>query len=611
MSKLFSRKKVDTRQSIDIKQQFKKVDVGIVNGVFIYTTPLMVGEFAKQINKPANDIIKYFFLKGKMLTLTTTMTEEQMGEVCLEYNYDFEKKIQIDETNLLENLTVKDNEKDLVKRPPVITIMGHVDHGKTTLLDFIRKSKVVSGEAGGITQHIGAYQISYNGEKITFIDTPGHEAFTEMRARGASVTDIVVLVVAADDGIKPQTEEAIDHAKAANVPIIVFINKMDKPNVNPDKAMSELSNKGLVVEDWGGDILCIKGSALTGQNVDQLLDSILTLSEVMELKANPNRLALGVTIEANMDKGHGPVATLLVKNGTLQKGDYVVIGGSYGRIRAIFNDLGKEISNAIPSQPIKITGLNEIPLAGARILVLKDEQQAKDIAKKIKDNQISNERLSSTRKIDLDNKQFNLIVKADVQGSLEAIKGMVNKIEVEGTQLNLLRSAIGAISESDIQLAKASKAIIIGFNVKPSKIVKDIADDQKIDIFFYNIIYKFKEDLISMLYGTLDPIEVEEELGEAIVKQLWKHSTIGTIAGCIVTSGEITRNAKCRIVRDGIVVYTSEIGSLRQGKDVVNSISSGKECGIVIERFNDLKEGDTIQTFKIIAKTAKDIRNAK
>lgn len=611
MAREFNNKKVDTRESINLKQQFKKVDTGIVNGVFVYTSPLTVGEFAKQINKPVNDIIKYFFMKGKMLSLTTLMTEEQMGEICLEYNYDFEKKVQVDETNLLDNLSVKDKSDDLIKRAPVITIMGHVDHGKTTLLDFIRKTKIAFGEAGGITQHIGAYQINYGGEKITFIDTPGHEAFTEMRARGAGVTDIVVLVVAADDGIKPQTEEAIDHAKAANVPIIVFVNKMDKLGVNPEKTMSELAQKGLMVEEWGGDVLCIKGSALTGKNVDKLIESIIIMADMLELKANPNRLALGVAIEANMDKGHGPVATLLVKNGTLQRGDYIVIGGSSGRIRAIFNDDGKEIAKAYPGQPVKITGLSEIPLAGAKFIVLKDEQQAKDLAKKIREKQVNLDRLALTKKIDLDNKQFNIIVKADVQGSLEAIKGMINKTEIPGTQINILRSAIGAISESDIQLSKASNGIIIGFNVKPSKIVKDIADEQKIHIYFYNIIYKFKEDLISMLYGTLDPIEVEEELGEAEVKQIWKHSTIGTIAGCLITSGEITRNAKARVVRDGIVVYTNNIASLRQGKETVNSVSAGKECGIVIENFNDIKEGDVIQTFKVVEKLAKDVKNAK
>lgn len=605
-------RKVDNRKSIDIQKQYKKVDTGLHNGVFIYSSPLTIENFAAKLNKSSSEIIKHFFLKGKATNLSTLLSEEEIGELCLEFNYDFEKKIEVDETNLLDNLVIIDDEKSLIKRAPIITIMGHVDHGKTTLLDAIRHSHVVTGEFGGITQHIGAYQITYNNEKITFIDTPGHEAFTEMRARGANATDMVVLVVAADDGIKPQTEEAIDHARAANVPIIVFINKIDKPNINIDRVLSQLSEKQLMAEEWGGSTIFVKGSALTKKGINELLDSILVLSEMQEYKANPNRLATGVTIEAKMDIGHGPIATILIKNGTLQKGDYIAIGSAFGKIRALFDDNGKEIALAIPSQPVKITGLSEVPMAGTKFVVLANEGQTKDLAKKIKDKEsyqtlVQNFLSKSDDETD-STKKLNIIIRADVQGSLEAIKGMLSKIEVEGSKLILLRTSVGAISESDVSLAKASSGIIIGFNIKPSRIIKDLADNQKIKIMFYNIIYKLKEDVTKMLYGNLDPVLVEEELGEALVKQIWKHSNVGAIAGCIVTSGEILRNAQARVIRDGVVIYTTTLDSLKHLKENVNKVSNGKECGILLHNFNDIKENDVIQVFKSVEKTFEEVQ---
>lgn len=612
MAKPNKQKQQDTRQSVDIKKQMKTIKTGVQNGVFVFTGPLTIAEFATKLNKPATEIIKYFFMKGKAYPLTKLLTEEEMGEICLEFDLDFEKKLQLDETNVIDNLIVEDKEEDKVKRAPVVTIMGHVDHGKTTLLDNIRKSHVTASEFGGITQHIGAYQIERNGNPITFIDTPGHEAFTEMRARGASITDVVVLVVAADDGIKPQTEEAIDHAKAAKVPIIVFINKMDKPDAKADKALSDLSDKGLVAEEWGGDTLVVKGSALKGQGIPELLDAILTLTEMQELKANPNRDGMGTCIEANMDKGLGPVTTLLVQNGTIKKGDFIVLGEVYGRVRTIFNDLGKELKFAIPGQPVKITGLSEVPVPGSKWLVIKDENLAKELARKVKEKNINIFR-SQMKQIDPNDtsKRLNLVIKCDVQGSLEAIKGMLEKVKIEGATIDIVRAAIGAISESDIQLAKASKAHIIGFNVRPSKDIKDLAQEQMVKFYFYNVIYKLKEDVINMLYGSLDPISVDEDLGECEVKQTWKHSAVGTIAGVSVTSGKVTRNAMARVIRDGKEVYHNEISSLRHGKETVNEVTSGHECGIVIKNFNDVKVGDIIQIYKTVDKSAKDVAEAK
>ena len=599
------KKQKDIRQSIDLKAQFKKVDTGIKNGVFIFSHPLTIEQIAAKLNKSSSDIIKYFFLKGKMKNINTILDENEIGELCLEYNYDFEKRVEIDESNILTNLNVKDDESQLQPRPPIVTVMGHVDHGKTTLLDFIRKSHVAKGEAGGITQSIGAYQIDYKNNKITFIDTPGHAAFTEMRARGANVTDIVVLVVAADDGIKPQTIEAIDHARAANVPIIVFINKCDKPNTNVDLVLTQLSEKNLTCEEWGGETIAIKGSALTGQNVDSLLEAIIATSELQELKANPNRLGLGVVIESSLDKGLGPVATIIVKNGSVVKGDMIIAGSCYGRIRAMFDENNNEVKVAKPSQPVKITGLNVVPLAGDHFAISNNERDIKDIAEKIRLYQIQqqnaeHEILSKDEKTN--NKKLIVILKTDVHGSLEAIKNVLNKINVDGVSLVVLRAATGGITKSDIELAKASGGIVIGFNVKPIKTIKDFAQNQQVQIYFFDVIYHLAEEIENIMKGKLDPVFVEEETGEAEVKELWRHTKIGVIGGCIVTSGEINRNDNVRLIRDGVVVYKTKIGSMRHQKDDIIKCPAGKECGITLENQNDIQVGDVIQSYKIIEK---------
>ncbi|MDR0739920.1 MAG: translation initiation factor IF-2 [Mycoplasmataceae bacterium] len=598
-------KKNDSRQNLDLKSQFKKVNTGVKNGVFIFSSPLSVEQFATKIDKSASEILKYFFLKGKMLTLNTMLTEEEIGELCLEYNFDFEKRVEIDETNVLSNIEVKDDPASLKPRPPVVTIMGHVDHGKTTLLDYIRHAHVAHGEAGGITQHIGAYQISYKNDKITFIDTPGHAAFTEMRARGANITDIVIIVVAADDGIKPQTEEAIDHAKAAKVPIIVFINKMDKPNVNPDKVMTQLSEKDLLAEEWGGSTITIKGSALNGEGVDKLLEGILAIAEINEYKANPNRLAMGIVIESNIDKGFGPVATILIKNGSLTKGDFIIAGSAFGRIRVMLDENLHEVGIAYPSQPIKITGLSEPPAAGEHFIVSTNEKDIKEIAEKIRLHKlIVNRQADSLINNDIaeGTKIFNVILKTDVHGSLEAIKNMLSKINVTGTKLQIIRSAVGGITESDVTLAKASKAIIIGFNIKPTRATRDIADSQQVKILFFDIIYKLNESIQDFLLGELNPVYEEQEMGEAVIQQLWSHSAIGVIAGCLVQNGEINRNDNARVLRDGKVIINTKISSMKHLKDVVNKVTAGMECGITLEKYNAVKVNDIIQTYRLIAK---------
>lgn len=599
----------DTRESLNLKNEYKKVNIGIKSGTFIFTSPLSVEELAKKLEKPVASIITYFFKSGKIITLNTILNEEQIGEICLEYGLDFKIEKEINEENVLENIQFNDEEKQLIPRPPIVTIMGHVDHGKTTLLDTIRKSHVTSGEAGGITQHIGAYQINHKNKKITFIDTPGHEAFSEMRARGANVTDIVVLVVAADDGLNTQTEEAIDHAKAANVEIVVFVNKMDKETANPEKVISQLSEKDLIAEEWGGNTVFIKGSALKGDGINELLDTINLIAELKQYKANPNRLAFGTVLESNLDKGYGPVANLLIQHGTLKKGDYLVIGSTSGKVRLIYDSNQNQIDEAGPSCPIKIAGLEEVPSAGDKFLALNDEKEAREVASKIKTKKSrqewSNQSISDETREKIASgvlKNINIIVKADVQGSLEAIKAMIPKIVIDGANLSLIRSATGAITETDVRLAQASNALIIGFNIRPSRQIKDFANEANIDIKSYDIIYKMKEDLENMLKGSLDPIIVEEVLGEAEVLKIWKHSEVGSICGCKVTHGKVKRNAKARIIRDGVVIYSSEINSLQHKKDSIQEVTVGNECGITIKKFNDIKEGDIIEVYNLIEK---------
>lgn len=603
-------KKYDTRKQVNIKDQLKSIDTGVHNGVFIFTSPLTVAEFASKINKPATELIKYFFLKGKVVTINDLLTIEQIGEICLENNLDFKIEKEVSQENVLENIDFQDDESDLEKRPPVVTVMGHVDHGKTSLIDKIRLSSVVSGEAGGITQHIGAYQIDHNGSLITFIDTPGHEAFSEMRARGANVTDLVILVVASDDGVKPQTIEAIEHAKYAKVPIIVFVNKMDKPEADPEKVMSQLSDHSILAEEWGGDTIFVKGSALTGDGLDNLLDSIVLLSDIQNLKANPNRLAYGTVVEAHLDKGFGPVATVLVQNGTLRKTDYVVVGSTYGRIRLLQDEHKKEVSEAKPSKAVRIIGMEHIPTPGDKFLCLIDEKQAKAIAQKVYEKKQREEKFNALNNHSLreqiangELKNLNVLIRADVTGSLEAIKGMIEKINIEGATITTVKASIGGITESDIRLAQTSKGIMIGFNIRPQREVQELANSMKVDILSFNVIYKLKEELEAMLKGVLDPIYEEQIVGEFQVIKTWKHSDVGTICGGKVTSGKVTRKDKCRVIRDGVVLYTSEISSLKQQKDEAKEVTEGKECGLTVKNFNDIKDGDIIEIFREIEKS--------
>ena len=507
-----------------------------------------------------------------------------------------------------EEFEVVDKDEDLVKRPPVVTIMGHVDHGKTTLLDTIRKTSVASGEAGGITQAISAYQVSYNDNLITFIDTPGHAAFTEMRARGASITDIVIIIVAADDGVMPQTKEAIDHAKAAEVPIIVAINKMDKPNANPEKVMTDLAEYGLMPEEWGGDTLVTKISAVTGEGIPDLLENILLIADLKGYKANPNRYAMGTVVESQLNSHLGPIVTLLVQNGTLRLGDPVVVGTAFGKIRRIVNDKGEEITKALPSQPVSITGLNEVPSAGDRFMAFESEKEAKNIAAERKDQERirKNKAKASVTLDDLFNKigeglkEINVIIKADVNGSAEAVRNSLEKINVEGVKINVIRSSVGAITESDIVLAQASNAIIIGFNVRPQNRIKDKAKEAGVEIRLYDIIYKVVEEMEAAMKGMLDPEYEEHILGTAQIKQIFKFSKVGNIAGSTVIDGIIKRDSKARVIRDGVVIYDGKIGSLQREKDSVKEVKKGFECGITIEGFNDIKVGDEIESYEMV-----------
>ena len=602
--------KKDNRKSFDLKSQFKKVETGIQDGVFVYVEPLSISEFASKLNKPSSEIIKFLFLKAVACNLNTILTEEQMGEICLEFGYDFRKEIQINEDNFFEQIVIKDDEKDLEKRPPIITIMGHVDHGKTTLLDTIRKTNVASNEAGGITQNIGAYQVNWKNNLITFFDTPGHEAFSSMRARGADLTDIVILVVAADDGLKPQTEEAIDHAKYAKVPIIVFINKMDKPNPNVEKVLSQLADKGVMCEEWGGNSIVVKGSALNNQGIDELLEAIILTSEMMDLKANKKRLANGVTIEAFVDKGLGPVANILVQSGTLQVGDYILVGECWGKIRKMLDSHNRELKEAGPSVPVKISGLNGAPNAGDKWIVTKDEKLIKDLASKISANTTKRKlaalnQLTSLKKDESGEiKELNVILKADVQGSVEALKATLSDIDVEGAKINIIRSSVGAISESDVNLAKTAKAKLFSFNMKPNSQVIEFANSMDVEIKVFNIIYEVKNEVEKMLKGTLDPVYEEVEVGQVEIKQLWTHSSIGTIAGCRVTSGEIIRNGLVRLIRNKeVIIENKKISSLKHGKESISSASAGKECGFTVDDFNSFEVGDIVTIYKMVEKT--------
>ncbi|MBO9128861.1 translation initiation factor IF-2 [Bacillus sp. 165] len=572
----------------------------------IFSGSLTVGELGKKLGKEPSEIIKKLFLLGIMATINQDLDKDTIELIAGEYGIEVEEEIVIDETEFETFIDEEDAEANLIERPAVVTIMGHVDHGKTTLLDSIRNSKVTEGEAGGITQHIGAYQVEINDKKITFLDTPGHAAFTTMRARGAQVTDITILVVAADDGVMPQTIEAINHAKAAEVPIIIAVNKMDKPAANPDRVMQELTEFGLIPEAWGGDTIFVPLSALTGDGIDTLLEMILLVSEVEEFKANPNRLATGTVIEAQLDKGKGSIATLLVQNGTLHVGDPIVVGSTYGRVRAMVNDIGRRVKEAGPSTPVEITGLNEVPNAGDRFMVFSDEKKARQVGEARAQKSVVAQR-SDKAKLSLEDlfeqikqgevKEINIIVKADVQGSVEAMAGSLQKIEVEGVKVKIIHTGVGAITEYDIMLASASNAIVIGFNVRPDVNAKRTAETENVDIRLHRIIYKAIEEIEAAMQGMLDPEFEEKVIGQAEVRQTFKVSKVGTIAGCYVIDGKITRDSGVRLIRNGIVVFEGNLDTLKRFKDDVKEVAQGYECGITIERYNDLKEGDVIEAF--------------
>ncbi len=573
-----------------------------------YSDTLTVGQLAELMHKNSSEIIKFLFLLGNMSTINTTLTDDDIELICAEFNIEVHKEIIIEEDNIEDQLDhIEEDESKLVSRPPVVTIMGHVDHGKTTLLDTIRNTNVTGDEFGGITQHIGAYQVEVSGRKVTFLDTPGHEAFTAMRARGAQVTDVVIIVVAADDGVMPQTKEAVDHAKAAGVPIIVAVNKIDKPGANPDRVMSEMSELGVMPEDWGGDTIFQPVSAKTGEGVQDLLETILIVSDMQELKANPEAMASGTVIEAKLDKGRGPVATLLVQRGSLHAGDSVVVGTSYGRVRKMTNDKGKEIKTAAPSTPVEIIGLNEVPRASDVFMAYSTYKQAQSIAQSREEKQIEKERNSSSalsledlaRKIsEEDMKEINVIIKADVQGSAEALKASMEKLDVDTVRINVIRSTVGTISESDILLASASNAIIYGFNIRPTAAVRKKAEEESVEIRLHNIIYKALEELEAAMKGLLAPVYEEVVIGQAEVRETYKASKIGTIAGCMVTDGSAKRDSKIRLIREGIVIYEGSLGSLQRFKDSVKEVQSGYECGMTIENFNDIKVGDIIELYE-------------
>ncbi|MFI3252321.1 MAG: translation initiation factor IF-2 [bacterium] len=570
-------------------------------GVLIFSQGMTLAEVATGLGKTSAELIKKLFLTGVIATQNQALDRETIELLAMDFDYEVKDEVVTDVTRF-DEFEIIDDEKDLAERPCIVTIMGHVDHGKTTLLDYIRNSKVVNSEAGGITQHIGAYQVKKNDKLITFIDTPGHAAFTQMRARGAKVTDLIILVVAADDGVMPQTKEAIQHAKAANCPIIVAVNKIDKPGANKDRVMQELVEFELVPEEWGGSTIYVEISALKGINIDGLLEMVQLQAELLELKANPTRLATGTVIEAQLDKGRGPVATLLVQNGTLRVGDNVVCGDTCGKVRSMEDELKRKITEALPSKAVVITGLDEVPNAGDKFMVLTEERQARDIADARKHRSkvqqyatkpVSLEQMFS--KLDDKRKELNLIIKGDVVGSLEALKGSIAKIDVENTVVNIIRDSVGAITDTDIILAAASNAIIIGFNVRPSLQVRQAASDKGVEIRLYSVIYKVLDEVKAALTGMLDPIFEEVVTGQAEVRALFKVSKLGTIAGSFVTDGVIERNSLMRVIRDGIVVHEGKMSTLQRFKDSVKEVRNGYECGIMIENFNDIKEGDIFE----------------
>ncbi|MDU5106109.1 translation initiation factor IF-2 [Clostridium sp.] len=584
------------------------------SGVVEIGETITVKELAEKIGRPTADVIKTLIFTGVMAGINQEIDFSTAEKVCEKYECLVVKKEEKEELEIVEDEEIV--EENLVKRPPIVTVMGHVDHGKTSLLDSIRKANVTAHEAGGITQHIGAYTVNLNGEKLTFLDTPGHEAFTAMRARGAQVTDVVILVVAADDGIMPQTKEAISHCKAAEVPMIVAINKIDRPGANIDRVKQELTEYGLVSEDWGGDTICVPVSAKTGENIEQLLEMVLLTAEMAELKADPKRKAKGTVIEAKLDKGRGPVATLLIQNGTLNVGDSILVGSTYGRIRAMFDDKGKTIKSAGPSIPVEILGLSEVPSAGDRFAVVKDEKTARNMAE-IRKQKLKDESFHSANRVSLEDlysqiqegtvKELGIIVKADVQGSVQAIKQSLEKLSTDDVKVRVIHGGVGAITETDVTLAAASNALLIGFNVRPDSNASIIADKEGVSIKTYRIIYDAIEDVKSAMIGMLDPEYKEVINGKAEVRMVYKISSVGTIAGCYVLDGKIIRNSEVRVIRDGIVIFESTLASLKRFKDDAKEVNAGYECGLSVERFNDLKEGDIIESFTMQATERKQL----
>ena len=611
------KKKKDKNAKKDIKEakknMYKNKEKLVSNqakeddSVILYSDGMTIKDFADKLSVNVTDLIKKLMMLGIMANQNATISFDDASVLALEYNKTLKKEETSDITNF-EMLEINDDPKDLEERPAVVTIMGHVDHGKTSLLDAIRKSSVVDGEFGGITQHIGAYQVKHNGKKITFIDTPGHAAFTEMRARGASITDIVIIIVAANDGVMPQTIEAIDHAKAAKVPIIVAVNKIDVPGADPEKVKRQMSEHGLTPEDWGGDTLFVNISAKTHEGIDNLLENLLLIAEMSELKANKKRYAMGTVVESKLDKNVGSVVTLLVQNGTLRLGDPVVIGEYFGKIRTLKNDLGEEVVEALPSALVSVTGISGVPTAGDKFMAFESEKQAKSVAEqrsevaKLKANTLASA-------ISLDDlfgkiseglKEINIVLKADVKGSEEAVKNTLSKIDVEGCKLNVIRSGVGTITESDIVLANASSAIIIGFNVRPTNKILDVAKEYGVDVRLHNIIYKVVEEMEAAMKGMLDPEYEEKVTGSAEIRKIYKFSKTGNIAGCYVLDGIININSKARLVRDGVVIYDGAINTIQREKDQAKEVKAGLECGITLQNYQDIKENDIIEAYELV-----------
>ncbi|MBC5629271.1 translation initiation factor IF-2 [Clostridium sp. NSJ-6] len=607
------RKKKKTKKQLEQEEIERNAEAA--SGVIEIGETITVKELSEKLGKPSNDVIRTLIFTGVMAALNQEIDFNTAEKVCEKYEVLVARK---EENNELEEFEeeVEASEENLEKRPPIVTVMGHVDHGKTSLLDAIRHAKVTVGEAGGITQHIGAYTVTLNGEKITFLDTPGHEAFTAMRARGAQVTDIVILVVAADDGIMPQTKEAINHCKAAGVPMIVAINKIDRPGANIDRVKQELTEHGLVAEDWGGDTICVPVSAKTGENLESLLEMVILTSEMQELQADPNRKGKGTVIEAKLDKGRGAVASLLIQNGTLNVGDSILVGSTYGRIRAMFDDKGKKIKSAGPSIPVEVLGLSEVPAAGDRFVVVKDEKTARNMAESRKEK-IRTESHQSSNRVSLEDlysqiqegkvKELSIVVKADVQGSVEAIKQSLEKLSTDDIKVRVIHGAVGAITETDVTLGAASNAIVIGFNVRPDNNAVAQAEKDSVEIKTYRIIYDAIEDVKSAMIGMLDPEYKEVVNGKAEVRMTYKISNVGTIAGCYVIDGKIVRSSEIRVIRDGIVIFESKLASLKRFKDDAKEVARGYECGLSVEKFNDLKEGDIIESYSMEAIKRKEL----